>query len=95
LWLFLGITIMLPAWVVIGYWFGFNVFNLYAVLGLQGQDEVGGVALFAHVGGFLVGLLSIRAAVSGRPPAPQGRWGSLRPSRKNEGPWTRSPRSWY
>jgi membrane associated rhomboid family serine protease len=56
---FLGIFITLiriPAWIFIGYWA-----VLQAVLGLTGltvvraQDQ-GGVAYFAHIGGFLTGL---------------------------------------
>ncbi len=57
--LFLGIFITLirvPAWIFIGYWA-----ILQAILGLTGlsvvraQDQ-GGVAYFAHIGGFLTGL---------------------------------------
>ena len=40
--------VTLPAWVMLGYWF------LLQTLGL-GVDQVGGVAFWAHVGGFLAG----------------------------------------
>ena len=44
--------VSLPAWVLLGYWF------LLQTLGL-GIDKVGGVAFWAHVGGFLAGAALI------------------------------------
>ncbi len=44
----------LPAWVFIGYWALLQVFQAGASLGAPVQD--GGVAWWAHVGGFLFGL---------------------------------------
>ena len=44
--------VSLPAWVLLGYWF------VLQTLGL-GVDSVGGVAFWAHVGGFLAGALLI------------------------------------
>ena len=42
----------LPAWVVLTAWFGFQVFG-----GLNAQiDEDGGVAYWAHAGGFIAGI---------------------------------------
>ena len=46
-------TIALPAWVMLGYWI------LLQVLGGLGGGE-GGVATFAHIGGFAVGVVTIR-----------------------------------
>ncbi len=43
----------LPAWVMLGFWFGLQAFNSYATLGVDG----GGVAHLAHVGGFVAGVL--------------------------------------
>lgn len=46
---------MLPAWMMIGYWFLLQVIS--GVLSLNmGGGESGGVAFFAHIGGFVVGL---------------------------------------
>lgn len=46
---------MLPAWMMIGYWFLLQVIS--GVLSLnQVGGESGGVAFFAHIGGFVVGL---------------------------------------
>lgn len=47
--------VRVPAWVILGYWFVVQVFSGVASLG--GQD-VGGVAFFAHIGGFVFGLLA-------------------------------------
>jgi len=40
----------LPAWVVLGAWFGLQLFSGAALLG-------SGVAYWAHVGGFIAGLV--------------------------------------
>lgn len=48
----------LPAWIVLGLWMAFQLANGYSTLGLDG----GGVAYWAHVGGFLAGLLLILPA---------------------------------
>lgn len=53
--------ISLPAWVVIGGWFALQV------LGARALDTTsGGVAVYAHIGGFLAGVLAIRPAMLGR-----------------------------
>lgn len=44
----------LPAWVMLGYWM------LLQVFGGLGASEEGGVAFWAHVGGFLAGVLLIK-----------------------------------
>jgi membrane associated rhomboid family serine protease len=46
-------TISVPALFMLGYWFLLQVLSGLPALG----DEVGGVAFFAHIGGFLTGLL--------------------------------------
>ena len=46
-------TISVPALFTLGYWFLLQVLSGLPALG----DEVGGVAFFAHIGGFLTGLL--------------------------------------
>ena len=55
--------IALPAWVVIGGWFLLQVWGAPA-LGLDSSSE--GVAVYAHIGGFLAGVLAIRPAMLGR-----------------------------
>jgi len=48
---------MVPAVIVLGLWFVFQLFQ--GVLSLGGPD-VGGVAFFAHIGGFVTGILLAR-----------------------------------
>jgi membrane associated rhomboid family serine protease len=45
---------MLPAVVVLGFWFLFQLFD--GVAAMNGAD-VGGVAVWAHIGGFIAGML--------------------------------------
>ena len=55
-----------PAWVAIGMWF---VFQIISSLGALEADRGGGVAYGAHIGGFVAGLVLVKAfAVIGRPP---------------------------
>jgi membrane associated rhomboid family serine protease len=42
----------IPAWIVLGVWFGLQMFS-----GLNTPTDQGGVAYWAHAGGFLAGLL--------------------------------------
>ncbi|MHA3914967.1 rhomboid family intramembrane serine protease [Halovulum sp. GXIMD14793] len=47
--------IALPAWVVLGVWFGLQVFSGASQVGVGG----GGVAYWAHVGGFVAGVAMV------------------------------------
>ena len=44
--------VALPAWLMLGVWFGLQVFN-----GLVNPASMGGVAHWAHAGGFVVGMV--------------------------------------
>jgi membrane associated rhomboid family serine protease len=55
--LFLFFTIRIPAFLMLGYWFFLQIFSGVASLGVGGQG--GGVAWWAHVGGFLLGALLV------------------------------------
>lgn len=44
-----------PAWIVLGLWFVIQLFNGAVSLGVQ-TGAIGGVAFFAHIGGFVIGL---------------------------------------
>lgn len=58
------ITVLdLPALLVLFAWFGFQIWQGMAALG----DNVGGVAWWAHVGGFLAGVLMMPVMASGAP----------------------------
>ena len=79
--------ISLPAWVVIGGWFTLQVLSAQTL-----DTSSGGVAVFAHIGGFLAGVLAIRPATWGRERkearrftgfrnfTPRGRYGVPRPA---------------
>ena len=54
---FIPISIALPAWTMLLYWMGLQVFS--GLIGLLGEES-GGVAFWAHVGGFLAGVVLIK-----------------------------------
>lgn len=54
---FITVT-MLPAWMMIGYWFVLQI--LSGVLSLGDSSTGGGVAFWAHIGGFVDGFLLVR-----------------------------------
>jgi membrane associated rhomboid family serine protease len=59
--LFLGFfvtTIQLKAWVMLGYWIALQV--LGGLPALAGANRGGGVAFFAHIGGFVAGLVFVK-----------------------------------
>ena len=49
----------LPAWVFLGYWFVLQFLSGAQTIGRTAQ-ETGGVAVWAHVGGFVAGLILIK-----------------------------------
>ncbi len=55
-WVFLG-TMTLPAFIVVGLWF---VFQLINGMGMLGGEEAGGIAYGAHIGGFVAGLILVK-----------------------------------
>jgi len=57
--------IELPAFLFIFVWFGFQLLSALGTLGSTGTG--GGVAFFAHVGGFVAGIVLVRALLMGRP----------------------------
>ncbi len=52
--------IWLPAWVMLGYWFVVQFLMGAATAITYSKDSGGGIAFWAHVGGFLTGLLLIK-----------------------------------
>ena len=51
----------IPAWIMLGYWFVFQFFAGAATLSMaRPGHDVGGVAVWAHVGGFVGGLVMIK-----------------------------------
>jgi membrane associated rhomboid family serine protease len=78
LWLFWGLFIELPAWIVILEFFLFNLWHGFTSLGHMAG---GGIAFFAHIGGFVAGLFLVRLFLPERGPRDHDRWEGLRPSR--------------
>jgi membrane associated rhomboid family serine protease len=50
-------VIALPAILVLGFWFVVQLFNGVATIGASSEATMGGVAWWAHIGGFIAGLL--------------------------------------
>lgn len=57
---FFVFVIYLPAWIVLGEWFVIQFFNGAAVLSMGARGDVGGVAFWAHIGGFVAGMALIK-----------------------------------
>ena len=60
-WVFLGFyvtSIAIPAFVMLGYWIVLQVLSSLSSLGAR--QSTGGTAFFAHIGGFVAGLVLIR-----------------------------------
>ena len=60
-----------PASIVLGLWFVFQLFNGVLSLGLS---DVGGVAFWAHIGGFVAGVVLAKLFASRRNTAYESRW---------------------
>ncbi len=57
---FFVLVVWVPAWIILGYWFVLNFLSGTATaLSLQRQN-MGGVAFWAHVGGFVSGALLVK-----------------------------------
>jgi membrane associated rhomboid family serine protease len=51
-------TVEIPAWIMLIYWFVMNFFSGVGTLAAS-QTSQGGVAFFAHIGGFIAGIVLI------------------------------------
>lgn len=76
-WLVLGIFFYAPAWLVLGVWF--LVMNLLPGIGSLLVEKEGGVAFFAHLGGFIAGLVLVRPLCGGQPPQQPDVWDGWKP----------------
>ena len=74
--LFFLFVVSVPAWLEIGVWFGLNLLSGLSSLGMR---SLGGVAFFAHIGGFLAGLLLVRPLLGGRGRRDNFQWSGWRP----------------
>lgn len=74
-----------PAWLMLGAWFGLQLLN-----GVGADPATGGVAYWAHAGGFVIGLVlclplflrlggpAFWGRTHGRPPHPEARYATMR-----------------
>ncbi len=69
-WVLLG-TMSLPAFIVVGLWFAFQLINGMGMLG--GEEAAGGIAYGAHIGGFIAGLILVKFFVQKQVDTPQKR----------------------
>jgi membrane associated rhomboid family serine protease len=74
-WIFPVFLVRIPAWIFLGAWFLYQLIE--ANFGLSSASaNGGGVAFFAHVGGFVFGLLTARLLARAGQAAPLEQWRS-------------------
>ena len=61
-WIFelLIVVVWVPAWIILGYWFVLNLLSGTATALAVHRQNMGGVAFWAHVGGFVAGMVMIK-----------------------------------
>ena len=59
LFVFIPFVVLIPAWIQIGLWALTQVFYGYAALDVDTRATSGGVAYFAHIGGFVAGIILV------------------------------------
>ncbi|HEY5960277.1 MAG TPA: rhomboid family intramembrane serine protease [Polyangiaceae bacterium] len=90
LWFIFGPVIVLPAWIMVGVWFFYNLVPGIASISIA---ATGGVAFFAHIGGFLAGLIAIKPMCLGRERREVRSWSDWRaPPRIQRRTWPHDPR---
>jgi membrane associated rhomboid family serine protease len=92
---FIGLLPVIPAWAVAGEFFIVNAWQALSASG-ESTGETGGVAVFAHLGGFIAGFLLTKPFLGGRSIGPR-QWRSFQSGpRSAPAPgtarWRRRPR---
>jgi membrane associated rhomboid family serine protease len=64
---FIFLWVWLPAWIILGYWFLGEFVRGAATAIARTSDTTGGIAFWAHVGGFMAGITLIKLFPSRRP----------------------------
>ncbi|HTV55604.1 MAG TPA: rhomboid family intramembrane serine protease [Terriglobia bacterium] len=59
-WFFIFVM-WIPAWIILGYWFALNFLSGTAMVLTVQAHNMGGIAFWAHVGGFVSGALLVHA----------------------------------
>ncbi|HEX9296824.1 MAG TPA: rhomboid family intramembrane serine protease [Polyangiaceae bacterium] len=78
LWLFVGLLPELPAWFIALEFFVVNLLSGMSALA-SARHGMGGIAFFAHVGGFVTGFILVRFFMIGRTKQHADRWSGWRP----------------
>lgn len=65
--IFFFIPFPLPAFILIGFWFAAQLLSGFSSLGVDAVGAGGGVAYFAHIGGFVAGALLVNVFAFNRP----------------------------
>ena len=60
-----------PAILILGFWFVLQLFSGVGSLGVPDAQDMGGVAYFAHIGGFVAGMILIVLMGGRRRPPPR------------------------
>jgi membrane associated rhomboid family serine protease len=76
LWFVMGIFPVIPAWLVAAEFFVVNL--LQGVMSLGPGASSGGVAVFAHLGGFVAGLALVKPLMGRRGPMKRDNWAGFR-----------------
>jgi membrane associated rhomboid family serine protease len=58
----------IPAFIYLGLWFVFQLIAGGSAFVAPADEETGGIAYFAHIGGFVFGFLAVKLFSTGRPP---------------------------
>jgi len=74
-WIFPIFLVRIPAWIFLGLWFLYQLIEASSGL-FSASANGGGVAFFAHVGGFIFGLLAARLLARAGQAAPGEQWRS-------------------
>ncbi len=59
LFIFIPFVVLIPAWIQIGLWILSQAIYGYAALNVETRATSGGVAYFAHIGGFVAGIILV------------------------------------
>jgi membrane associated rhomboid family serine protease len=57
---FFVFVLWVPAWIILGYWFVLQFLSGTASIAAYAHQNVGGVAFWAHIGGFVAGALLVK-----------------------------------
>jgi membrane associated rhomboid family serine protease len=57
----LVVVVWIPAWIILGYWFLLNFLSGTQTMLAVHKQNMGGIAFWAHIGGFIAGAMLVKA----------------------------------